>query len=222
MIRTDNAALRACLQGLHGTRIYMASPFTVYPTKEMAWKDACRAAAALQACTPLAVYSPIADSYGVEAIGKATLTHADWMLRDRAMLLACEVVVVVMLPGWERSKGIAQEIAWAHDAKMPVWYVQPVGQHESGAYAIASMDAGPPEGIPALPLFHPDLMREVWTAVLPADPYAGETTLEALTEIRLPSGTRVETIGALRPGKAEEAPAGWLSGEDMIGAFYAK
>ena len=203
MIRTDNVALRSCLQHAIGSRIYMASPFTVYPTKEMAWRDACRAAAALQACTPLAVYSPIADSYGVEAIGGAKLTHADWMIRDHAMLLACQVVVVVMLPGWERSKGIAQEIEWAHEAKLPVYYVQPVSQHDSGAYAIGSMEAGPDEGYPALPLFHPDLMREAWTAPMHDDPYAGEKTLqdvlEGLTEIHLPAGTPVEITGRLGP-----------------------
>lgn len=177
MIRADNAALRTALPQDPAGRVYMASPFTVYPTRELAWRDACRSAAALQACTAMAVYSPISDSYGLEAVGKATLTHAEWMLRDRTMLLACQLVAVAMLPGWETSKGIAQEIEWAHEAGIPVVYLQPVGQHDSGAYVIGSMDAGPPEGIAALTLFHQDLMREAWTAPMREDPYAGETVL---------------------------------------------
>ena len=204
MIRFDNQVLRQALPQDAWARAYMASPFTVYPARETAWRDACRAAAALQACTGMAVYSPIADSYGVEAIGGAKLTHAEWMLRDKAMLLACQHVLVVMLPGWERSKGIAQEIAWAHEARLPVWYLQSIGLHESGACLIGSPEAPPPAGIPAFPLYHPDLMREVWTLPPPEDPYAGETTLE-------------QAVTAL-PRQGD----GWLAGEDLIGAFYAK
>lgn len=187
MIRADNAALRACLPQDPSWRVYMASPFTVYPTKEIAWRDACRAAAALQACTPAAVYSPIADSYGLEAVGKAVLTHADWMLRDRTMLLACQLVAVAMLPGWETSKGIAQEIEWAAEARIPVVYLQPVGQHASGAFVIGSMEAGPPEGVPAYTLFHPDLMSEAWTAPRREDPYAGEIVLGENPAAELPA-----------------------------------
>lgn len=182
MISFDNQALRQALHGGFAARLYLASPFTVYPDKETAWRDACRAAAALQALTTMAVYSPIADSYGVEAVGGARLTHAEWMLRDKAMLLACEHVAVVMLPGWERSKGIAQEVAWAREAKMPVSYLQPVGRHESDAYVIGSPEAPPPDGYAALPLYHPDLMREVWALPPREDPYAGETTLDDVKE----------------------------------------
>lgn len=187
MIRADNAALRANLPQDAASRVYMASPFTVYATKEQAWRDACRAAAALQACTAMAVYSPIADSYGLEAVGKAVLTHAEWMLRDRTMLLACQHVAVVMLPGWETSKGIAQEIEWAYEARIPVWYLQPIGQHASGAFVIGSMEAGPPDGIPAFTLFHPDMMSEAWAAPRREDPYAGEIVLGEIPAADLPA-----------------------------------
>ncbi|KZC01428.1 hypothetical protein ABID82_004264 [Methylobacterium sp. PvP062] len=212
MIRFDNAVLRDALPKFPGHRIYMASPFTVYPTKEAAWRDACRAASALQAATVMAVYSPIADTYGMEAVGGSKLTHAEWMERDRAMLLACQHVVVMMLPGWEKSRGIRQEIAWAHEAKIPVWYVQPIGQHTPGSYLIASMEAGPPEGWTAFTLYHQDFMLEACMQAERVDPYAGETTLEDIASQGCPE----------KLAEDRYRTRGWLSGEDMIGAFYAK
>ena len=47
------------------------------------------------------------------------------MRQDLAILQAAERLVVLRLPGWERSRGIAREIQEATRLSIPVEYMDP-------------------------------------------------------------------------------------------------
>jgi hypothetical protein len=153
---------------------YLASPYTVYPSPDLAWRDACRLAAAFTQSTGHFVYSPIAETAGLVLHGSLKLTHAQWMERDKICVDRAAGLLVAMLPGWHTSKGIAMEIAWARAAGKPIIYLIPVG------YGIARHGADHvPAGAAQAMVWHPDLMREVSAIELPADPYANEICAEA-------------------------------------------
>lgn len=93
------------------TRIYLSGPMTGYADYNRAAFD--RATAALETLPDVVVWSPPRDS---------TLTaEASWeqhLRHDLTAMLACEVVVV--LPGWEASRGASLEVDVAHAIGMPV------------------------------------------------------------------------------------------------------
>ena len=72
------------------------------------------------------VYSPIVHSHPLSVLG----LPGDWPFwaeHNRAMLAACQPLVVLTLPGWEQSKGIAAEVALAAELEIPVEYEDPRG-----------------------------------------------------------------------------------------------
>lgn len=77
-------------------------------------------------------YSPIAH-WHYAAMCRKLPTDADfWAQKNRAELLASTEIHVLMLPGWQESKGVAMEMEWAmsHKYRMPIYMVQPTGQRE--------------------------------------------------------------------------------------------
>ena len=104
--------------------IYLASPYTA-PTDEdwkekYRYKQACYAAASLmqQGHT---VFSPIAHSHGVARF-VPDHSHDFWMSQDLPFLDFAAKMIVLTLPGWEKSRGIKQEIEHARDKGIPVEY----------------------------------------------------------------------------------------------------
>ena len=87
---------------------------------------ACRYAARLMDAGH-AVFSPIAHSHYVadHLDDEKRLDHEFWMRQDLAILQAAERLVVLRLPGWERSRGIAREIQEATRLSIPVEYMDP-------------------------------------------------------------------------------------------------
>lgn len=86
---------------------------------------ACRAAAKLMQ-EGHSVFSPIAHSHYVaeHLPADVAVDHAFWMQQDLAILRHASRLVVLCLPGWGRSKGIACEIAAATAAHIPVEYLE--------------------------------------------------------------------------------------------------
>jgi len=39
------------------------------------------------------------------------------------LLITCDMLVVLTLPGWKESKGVQEEVTWARELKLPVRYV---------------------------------------------------------------------------------------------------
>ena len=49
---------------------------------------------------------------------------ASYKEQDLAMLAVCDELVVLMLPGWRDSVGVAAEIAAAEELNMPITYMR--------------------------------------------------------------------------------------------------
>lgn len=64
-------------------------------------------------------YSPLAYGYGFPA----GISEERWLAHGIAMLHICTELVVLMLPNWEKSKGVAAEIAYAEAHHIPVFYL---------------------------------------------------------------------------------------------------
>lgn len=107
---------------------YLAAPYTHADPAvlEARYVAANRACAALMRDGP--VFSPISHSHPVADYmdPELRLDHAFWQEQDTAILSHCSRVVVLKLNGWERSRGIAAELAFATRVGIPVEYMDPV------------------------------------------------------------------------------------------------
>jgi len=107
--------------------IYLASP---YSSDDLAVRDArfeavCREAARLMQ-GGVHAYSPIAHTHPIAMRGDLPTDWAFWESYDRVMIDAATEVWVLMLDGWQESRGVAAEIKIADEAGKPVRYVTPV------------------------------------------------------------------------------------------------
>lgn len=112
--------LRSC--GL----VYLGTPYTKFPDGiEAAWVEACRLTARLMKAG-VKVHSPIAATHGVAIHGGIEpLDHSIWLPFDEVMMAVCDVCLVAEMEGWQRSFGVAHEIAWFTAANKPVIYLDP-------------------------------------------------------------------------------------------------
>lgn len=126
--------------------IYLASPYS-HPNpavREQRFRAACQATAALlHAGQP--VYSPIVHSHPLVAYGLPTGWEF-WSRFDRSLLARCDEVVVLMLPGWEASAGVCDEVRLARALGKPVRYLAP--ELATGTPTLARVAAGGPEADP--------------------------------------------------------------------------
>jgi hypothetical protein len=97
--------------------IYLASPYSNPPpgsTLETRFNAVLQHAALLMeqgetVFCPIAHSHPIADWLPSER----RMDHEFWMKQDLPILRACDKLVVLMLPGWEKSRGVREETAEA-------------------------------------------------------------------------------------------------------------
>lgn len=106
--------------------LYVASPYSHPDPAVRQWRfdAACQVTAAFLRAGLCAV-SPIVHSHPLATHGLDALDHQLWMRVDRPLLDACTAVAVLMLPGWQASKGVAAEIDIAKTAGKPITYVDP-------------------------------------------------------------------------------------------------
>lgn len=103
--------------------IYLASPYSHQDAavrQERYWA-AVRKAATLMKMGEC-VFSPIAHTHEIGLILGNAVSHEFWMVQDRAILKHCDRLMVLMLPGWELSKGVGEEIDIANKLGMPVTF----------------------------------------------------------------------------------------------------
>ncbi|GIW90181.1 MAG: hypothetical protein KatS3mg109_0613 [Pirellulaceae bacterium] len=105
--------------------VYLASPYSHADpqVRQARYQAACRAAAWLIGQGHL-VFSPIAHSHGITQHG-LPVDWDFWEEHDRRMLVACDRVVVLMLPGWRESLGVQAEVAIARELGKPLAYLSP-------------------------------------------------------------------------------------------------
>lgn len=129
-----DAGVRSGLQrprksGLEAPRkklYYLASPFSNDDKRiqesNRVW--VCRKAGELIE-KGIAVVSPIAHNLAViKETGDMNTGWAHWREHDLAILSKCDKVIVLKLPGWEQSVGVAEEVKKANELDIPVDYIE--------------------------------------------------------------------------------------------------
>lgn len=105
---------------------YICSPYNSPDPgiKHARFRAVCKVAAALMARGEL-VFSPIAHTHPIALAGSLPPDWGFWERYDRAMLEACGMVYVLMLPGWRESIGVQAEIKIAAELGIDVRYLEP-------------------------------------------------------------------------------------------------
>ena len=113
-------------------KVYLAGPYSHADSavKQQRYEWLTEAAAIMVRDGVESVYSPITHTHPMvccEAqLPPYTHTYERWLRFDFAFLAHCAALAIVMLPGWEESKGIGAETAYATLAGIPIQYVAPV------------------------------------------------------------------------------------------------
>lgn len=106
--------------------IYLASPYTNpdAAVREARYDAICSTLVRLVKEHPKEVfYSSIAHWHPIAVNYNLPVDHEFWLFQDKGMLEKANALWVVKLNGWERSKGIAEEVAFARQLNIPVDYV---------------------------------------------------------------------------------------------------
>ena len=107
-------------------RVYLASPYSHEDpcVRESRWVEVTKAGAQLM-LEGNRVYGPITMSHSFSRyLPPETNTWEFWKNVDIPELLLSDLVVVLMLPGWQQSVGVTAEIQAAKDAGIPVAYME--------------------------------------------------------------------------------------------------
>jgi hypothetical protein len=107
--------------------VYLANPYS--GTKEIQqerFELACKAASWLMREFPhLNVFSPIVHSHPLHVIGNLRGDWTFWERIDREYISLSHLMVVLDLPGWEKSVGVTAELKIAAEQKIPVVHLDP-------------------------------------------------------------------------------------------------
>ena len=107
--------------------IYLACP---YSDKDRSvrisrFKAANRAAGKLMN-KGLYVFSPISHTHPIAEECKLPIGWEYWQGYDRKCLSNCKKMIILKLPGWKNSKGVAGEIEIAKELGIEIGYMEPV------------------------------------------------------------------------------------------------
>lgn len=105
---------------------YLATPYSKFPGGiDAAFREAASLAARLLGAGYV-VYSPVTHTHPIAVHGGLDpLAHELWLPFDEAMMRVCDALLVAMLPGWNESCGIRQEIDWFDKAGKPIYLLKP-------------------------------------------------------------------------------------------------
>ena len=115
--------------------LYLATPYSHadHDAREYRHLMACQAAAKLIASGHV-VLSPVAHSHPIAETGRIDGSWATWEKQCLTLLDACTYMVVLQLPGWDKSTGIKAELAHCAKVCKPVIYTDfpGLGRFEGG------------------------------------------------------------------------------------------
>jgi len=106
--------------------IYLASPYTKYPEGlGKAFEHIALVAGDLIE-RGLSVYSPIVHSHPIAVYGDIhPKDYSIWKRCNAPLLKKCQAMLVAMMPSWEVSAGINDEISEYNRRGKPVFYLDP-------------------------------------------------------------------------------------------------
>lgn len=113
---------------------YLAAPYTHNDSKvqQMRYDLVTRVAYNLIK-EGILVYSPLTHNVPIDKLG----LHGDWLRWkefDHGMLSRCDRLLVLKLPGWEISKGVAAEIAHAKEIGLPIEWLEWDEENDVSSY----------------------------------------------------------------------------------------
>jgi len=109
-----------------GKLIYLASPYT-HPNPrvmEERFHSVCKAAARLIGQGHF-IYCPIAHSHPIAQAANLPSDWQYWEHLDKLLISKTDAMAVLMLPGWDSSKGVYEETRIALNLGLPVFHVRP-------------------------------------------------------------------------------------------------
>jgi len=106
--------------------IYIASPYTHEDVAVLVRRFQLAAAyAGSLMCRGRQCFSPIAYGHQFHLFHNLPIAFEYWQDFNDRILLACDEVHVLRIPGFEESRGVAHEIEMAERHGIPVRYVNP-------------------------------------------------------------------------------------------------
>jgi len=119
-----------------GKLIYVASPYSS-PDRSVEEIRNIHVAAAMgylmNKFPNLSFFSPICHTHPIASLCKLPGHWEYWKQYDEAMLSRCDGIWVLCLDGWDKSKGVTAEIAFAKELELPLKYIYPM---TGGEYAV--------------------------------------------------------------------------------------
>jgi len=121
----------------HSNLIYVASPYTS-PKRRIEEIRNIEVAVAMgylmNTYTELSFFSPICHTHPIAVLCKLPGHWEYWKQYDEAMLARSDEIWVLLLDGWEKSKGVQAEIQIAQELKLPMKYITPLAD---GGYEVS-------------------------------------------------------------------------------------
>ena len=105
---------------------YLASPYSHRDPAviEARYERVAREAAKLMVAGEN-IFCPITHSHPISKhTPNNNNTHSFWISQDIAILRHATMMKVLMMPGWDKSQGIAQEIAFCRQAGIPIQFIK--------------------------------------------------------------------------------------------------
>ena len=104
---------------------YVATNYSRHPDGlQSAFEAACRVTAELMR-QGVPCMSPIAHSHPIATIGGIDpVDHELWVRNDAPLVHAACGCLVIMMPGWRDSRGVAHEIAEFTEAGKPILFLE--------------------------------------------------------------------------------------------------
>lgn len=108
-----------------GALVYLATPFSLLPDLAGAHRQACHIAGLLMR-TGLHVFAPIPHTYFIARHGHIDpLDRKFWLDQNEIILRRCDVLIVAHIDGFDKSMGIAHEVAAFMAARKPIFDLDP-------------------------------------------------------------------------------------------------
>jgi hypothetical protein len=109
--------------------VYLACPYTEADESTRHWRaNEAAKAAAHQMELGNVVFSPITHGHYISQVSGYEGDHSFWMAQCMPFLSAANELVVLQLPGWHESKGVAAELVYAQKHGIPISFIGPVGR----------------------------------------------------------------------------------------------
>jgi hypothetical protein len=112
------------------TLIYLAAPYSdTDPAIVQTRMDAVTYELADLASNGLVAFSPLLMHFCLDRGVELPSDYKFWRTYCLTMLGKSDQLIVLQLPGWQESPGVQDEISFARDQDIPIFYIDPAFSH---------------------------------------------------------------------------------------------